>query len=84
MNNKVLVIVYIPTIEKKYEVFIPIGKKVHTICKYLVKLIAELSNGELETGKLFALYSKETGLMYDYNAIIKESDIRNGNELILI
>lgn len=84
MKNKILVFVYVPTIEKKYEVFIPVGKKVYTVIKCLAKAISELSGGLLENKENFQLYNKNTGLLYAIDVIIKETDMKNGSELILI
>ena len=44
MNNKILIEIEIPSIEKKYDVFIPINKKVGTIKKLLEQALLELSD----------------------------------------
>ena len=44
MNNKILIEIEIPSIEKKYDVFIPINKKVGTIKKLLEQALVELSD----------------------------------------
>ena len=82
--NKVLVRLYVPSLEKEYDVWIPINKKIHKIISLLVKSIYELSGGYYNPLKLPMLYEKNTSNMYDINLNVKECNIRNGTELILI
>ena len=42
-KNKILIEIYIPLVEKKYDVFIPINKKVGTIKKLIDTAIVELT-----------------------------------------
>ncbi len=81
--NKVYIILYVPQIGEKYEIFLPISKKIGTISKLLTKSVHELSDGTFPI-KQSVLYDKETGIEYDLNITIKESNIRNGSEIILI
>ncbi|MBO5376694.1 MAG: hypothetical protein J6A52_07600 [Bacilli bacterium] len=84
MNNKVFIIVEVPLIEAKYEVYIPIGKKIHKVAAILSKAVSELSGGHYPIKKDAAIYSKQTGKAYNINLTVKDSDIRNGSEIILI
>ena len=82
--NKVLIIVYVPFIEEKYELFIPINKKVGTIKKILMESIVELSNGEITSDTNLKLYDKNTGVPIRSDIFVKDSTIRNGSKLVLI
>lgn len=84
MNNKILVEIYVPTIEKEYDVFIPINKRVGTIKQIFEKLIAESSENGYIAKEDTNLYSKETGLPYDVQLIIKDTDLKNGSKIVLI
>lgn len=81
--NKIIVILYVPLIEEKYEMFLPISKKIGTIVKLLTKSVNELSDGTFPI-KESLLYDKKDGKAYDLNITVKESNIRNGSEIILI
>jgi hypothetical protein len=83
MNNKVFIVVQVPLIEQQYEVYIPIGKKIHKVSQILSKAISELSGGHYPI-KECTLYSKVTGKPYNINMTVKDTDIRNGSEVILI
>ena len=45
MKNKVFIIVEVPLIEQKYEVYVPVGKQLFKVAKILSKAISELSGG---------------------------------------
>ncbi len=82
--NKVFIIVEVPLIEQKFEVYIPIGKKIHKVTSILAKAISELSGGHYPIKDDATLYSKVTGRAYNINMTVKDTDIRNGSEVILI
>ena len=84
MKNKVFIIVEVPLIEQKYEVYIPVGKQIYKVAKILSKAISELSGGHYPVKEDATIYSKATGKPYNVNLTIKDSDIRNGSVIILI
>lgn len=82
--NKVLVKLYVPTIEKEYDVWIPLNRRIYTTIKLIVKAINEFTNGKYSPSKLPVLYDRKTAKPFDINLTIGESTIRNGSEIILI
>ena len=84
MNTKVLVEVYVPELDIKYNLFIPANKKIGNVILNLVKAIHELSQGAYPIGVNHALMNSDTCLIYDMNMNLKEAEILNGTKLILI
>ncbi len=82
--NKIIIKLFVPKIDREYDVFIPTNKRISSVIALLVKAINELSNGSFSPSQMPMLYNKITAQSYDINITIKESDIRNGSELILI
>lgn len=82
--NKILVKVYVPILEEQYDILIPINRKIYNVIKLLTKAINELSNGYYEPKQMPVLYDKLTALPYGDNMSIRNSNIRNGTELILL
>ena len=82
--NRVLIMLYVPALEKVYDVWIPAHRRVHSIIKLLVKAVNELNDGSFVTNGMPLLYNKMTGNPYDINLTIKETDIRSGTEVVLI
>lgn len=82
--NKILVLVYIPSIEQEYDIYIPINKKIGTIKNTIINSVLELSEGNLKNIDNLRLYDKETSIIFDNNIIVKNSGIKNGSKLILM
>ena len=83
MNNKVLIKLYVPTVGKEYEVWLPLNKKIFKIINLMVKAVNEFTGGYYEPDKIPLLYDKDTGRAYNINLFLKDTSIRNGCELIL-
>ena len=84
MNSKVLVEVYVPELDIKYNVFIPAARKVANVIVDLVKGIAELSEGAYPVRINHALMNADTCAIYDNTLTFKEARILNGTKLLLI
>lgn len=84
MKNKILIELDIPLIEKSYELFIPINKKVGTIKRLIEESLVELTENAYKIKPETNLYSKETGEIYDVNKSVRETTLKNGSKVILI
>jgi len=82
--NKILVLVYVPLIEERYDIFIPINRKIGTVKKHIIKSISELSDGTIDETYKAYLHDKKTGKKYEESMYVKDSNIRNGSRLILL
>ena len=83
-KNKILIELEIPLTEKKYDLFIPINKKVGTIKKLIEESLVELTDGAYIIKEDTNLYSKETGTIYDVNQTVRDTDLKNGSRIILL
>ena len=83
MQNKILVIVYVPMIEREFDVYIPIVKKVGTVKNLIIKIVEENSDGIFVNDNTKHLYDKLSGEKIDDQLFVKESIIKNGSKLIL-
>ena len=84
MNNKLLVTVIVPLLEEKYEVFIPIGKRVSDIIKLLEKALKEMTNGYYPDKEDSVIIDAESGNVFDVNITVKETKMINGSKIILL
>lgn len=82
--NKVLVKVFFPKIDKKYEVWIPLNKKIYSVISLLLKGVNEVNNDIYKSKDIPMLYNRKNGEYYDLNSLVQETNIKNGTELILI
>lgn len=83
-KNKILIELEIPLIEKKYDLFIPINKKVGTIKKLIEESLLELTGNAYIIKDDTNFYSKETGMIYDVNKTVRDTDLKNGSRIILL
>ena len=70
--NKIIVKLYVPKIDKEYDVFIPTNKRISMVITLLVKAINELSNGSFNPSEMPMLYNKLNTKSYDINITIKK------------
>lgn len=84
MKNKVLVELIVPDLDQKYDVYLPVNKKVGNVIILLNRAINEFSNGVFDIKQQLALYSGKDGSRYDIDEILRKTDIRSGVRLILM
>ena len=84
MENKVLVTIIVPLIEKKYEVFLPVNKKIGEISSLLSKGLVDVSNGYYIVTNKEKFYNRITGKEYNNNVILQKTDIRYGTQLVFM
>ena len=83
MNFRVYVVIETPILDKKYELLVPIDRRIHELINLLRKNIPELSENYYKENEP-NLYNKSTGELYDMNLILKNSNIKTGTRLLLI
>ena len=84
MNNKILIELEIPLIGKRYDLFIPINKKVGTVKNLIENALVELTDSAYVPKDDSNFYSKETGEIFDVNKTVRDTNLRNGSRIILI
>jgi len=83
-KNKILIELEIPLLEKHFDLFIPINRKIGTIKKLIEESLKEFTGNEYEVKEDTNLYSKDTGDIYDVNKTVRDTDLKNGSRIILI
>ncbi len=84
MKNKVLVSLTIPEIDKRYDIYLPINKKIGNIINLLNKAISELTDGEYPLSNCNVLYNALTKEKYQSDILLANTNIRNGSSLVLL
>ena len=84
MKNKINVDIFVPTIYKNYNLFIPVNKTVGEIIQLLNKAINELTDGDFPILNNLSLINLDTGMIYSDEISIKNNKIFNGARLGLI
>ena len=84
MDNKVLITLYIPHLDKKYDMYIPVNKRIHVIIDLVKKALYELSEGSFRENDDYELYNYETGELYNMNDLVRDTNIRNNSKIVII
>lgn len=82
-ENKVNVELIVPSIGKRYNIFIPVNKTIGEVIIILNKTINEMTGYFPKNNKLSLLNVYENTI-YEYNVEIINSGIKNGSVLALI
>ena len=83
-SNKVLVKIILPEMDKSYDMYVPINRKIGSVIALINKLLKELTLDSYKGSIHQCLYNKETGNIYDNSKLVIDTDIRNGSCLVLL
>jgi len=84
MKNKVLIRLIVPEIDEYYDIFVPVNVRIGTIIKLINKSLVEFTNGAFKADNKRRLYDSVDVGFYDYNDIIRKTNIRNGSSVIFM
>lgn len=84
MKNKVLINVYVPSLDETYEVYIPVNESINTILELICKTIFDLSDSDFSIDSAHYLLDPDTTNVYLKNQLVRETNIVNSKKIILI
>ena len=79
-ENKILVNIYVLSLSKNCEIFIPVNEKVGNITKLLANVLLDSIN----TSGNSIIMNADTGVCYKNNDLIRNTDIKNGCKLVFL
>ncbi|WP_196048854.1 methyltransferase [Clostridium saudiense] len=82
--DKVLIDIFLPAINRSFEVYIPLDSKFYEITPLVSKMLSELSNGLFISGEDSILYERKTGNILNINMSARQLNIKNGENLMLL
>lgn len=81
--NKILITVYVISIDESFDLLLPAGKKVGDILDLIQDAIVDLSNNNYIRRDDILLYSDD-GLIINPNNIVKYSGLKNGCKVCIV
>lgn len=84
MKNKVLVLIYVPSVSEEYEIYIPINETISKVLQLITKSVFELSDSNFDLDREHFLVDPETSNVYIQSQIVRETNIKNSKKIILI
>lgn len=82
--EKVLVEVFVPVLERSFDIFIPLSSPMFEVLELIKKAVKEMSDGRFVADTNTALCHREDGTIININLSVYELEIRNGSKLMLI
>lgn len=82
--NRILILVYVPSLAKEYEMFIYEQQKMYETVSLISKAIEAYSDGEYRSSGKEVLCTRTEGNVIDINYSASELGIHNGTRLVLI
>lgn len=81
--EKLLMKIYVPSINKRYELFVPKMLQLCELIPFINTVVERQSEGQFQsTGK--EILCTEEGMILNINLTVQELSIRNGTTLLLI
>ena len=84
MNNKVLVSLKVPELDKTFDIFLPVNKKIGNIIILINRMLNDISDGAFPMNNKFALFNLDTEELYKPDILLVNTSIRNGTKLMII
>ena len=84
MKNKILNNINVSELDKKYDIYLPLNKKINAIIRLLEKAINQMSEEKISLSKNRMLIDYETGIRIEEELLLKDTSIKNGTKLILL
>ncbi len=82
--EKILVEVYVPSLMKSFDIFIPSVSQLGTVLELIKKAVNEITDGLFVPMDNTVICNFETGKILDINKSVSELEICNGSRLMLI
>lgn len=82
--DKVLVEVYVPVLDRSFDIFIPLRSPMFEVLELIKKAVKEMSDGRFIANENIAICHRENGTIININLSVYELEIRNGSKLMLI
>jgi len=82
--EKVLVEIFVPVLDRSFDVFIPLQSPMYKVLELIKKAISEMSDGRFIANQNTTICHREDGSILNINLSVYELEIRNGSKLMLI
>lgn len=82
--DRILIILKIPSLGEKYDVYVPTGLQINRLIPLLAESIKEISNGRYAVSSEELLCYEERNIVLDLNSTLGIQGVKNGDSLILL
>ncbi len=82
--EKILVEVFVPVLDRSFEIFIPLRSPMHEVLELIKKAVREMSDRRFIANENTAICYRENGNIININLSVYELALKNGSKLMLI
>lgn len=83
MEYKVLIKLFVPEVEQSFEMYIPVNKTVSQVIFLMNKVVNDITLGSYPIKDTIKLINRRSNVQYDLSKLIRDTDIKNGTELVI-
>ena len=83
MEYKILIKLFLPELEQSYEMYIPVNRTVGQVIELMNKVVNDITLNIYPVKEGLQLMNRRDNTLYDYNELIRNTNIRNGTELVM-
>lgn len=83
MDYKVLVTVFVPEIDQKFEFYIPVNRYVQQVISIINQAINNIVFEQYPIKDNLQLCNRRTGEIYNNGLYVRNTNIKNGTQLVL-
>ena len=83
MEYKVLIKLFVPEVEQSFEMYIPVNKTVSQVIFLMNKVVNDMTLGCYPIKDTIKLINRRSNVQYDLSKLIRNTDIKNGTELVI-
>lgn len=84
MKNKVLIRVYVVSLDDMYELYIPTNESIKKILELVIKLVSDFSDSDFDPEAQRILIDAETSTPYSEGSLVRDTNIRNSKLVLLV
>jgi len=84
VKNKVLIQLFVPMLNERYDIFIPTNERIGAVIKLFAKNLADLTGENIEKFSNCHILNQDNATFYEKNQIVRDTDIKNATRLMII
>lgn len=83
MDYKILIKLFLPELEQNFEMYIPVNRTIGQVIELMNKVVNDITLNVYPIKEGLQLMNRRNNTFYEYNALVRNTNIRNGTELVM-
>lgn len=83
MDYKILIKLFLPELEQDFEMYIPVNRTIGQVIELMNKVVNDITLNVYPIKDGLQLMNRRNNTLYNYNDLVRNTDIRNGTELVM-